>query len=80
MLDRFVRWMSTPANATFALAWVGIIFTLVFWAVTNRLEPTFVALFGSLLTASGLLAGRQQQPPRPPDAEPTSPPLSEGDK
>lgn len=80
MIDRLARWGSSPANLTFAVALGGIVFTLVFWAITDRFEPTFVATFGTMLTASGLLAGRQQaQPPKPPPAEPTSPPLTEGE-
>lgn len=78
--QRLGRWLTQPANLTFAVALAGIIFTLLFWAITNRFEPTFVATFGTMLTASGLLAGRSQsEPERPLPAEPTAPPLSNGD-
>lgn len=63
--QRLTRWASQPANLTFAVALAGIIFTTIFWAATDRLEPTLVATFGTMLTASGLLAGRQQEPPKP---------------
>lgn len=77
-LRRAGRWVTaSPANMTFAGAWAGILFTVVFWTITDRLEPTFVATFGGLLTASGLLAGRQQEPPRPLPGEPTAPSLTE---
>lgn len=77
--QRLARWASQPANLTFAVALAGIVFTLLFWAITDRFEPTFVATFGTMLTASGLLAGRQQEPPKPHPVEPTAPPLTEGD-
>jgi hypothetical protein len=67
MLARFGRWLAIPANLTFAIALGGIVFTAAFWAITNRIEPTLVATFGMLLTASGLLAGRDAgAPPKPP--------------
>lgn len=78
MTSNLARWLSNPANATFALAWLGILFTVCFWAITGRLEPSFVALFGTLLTTSALLTGRSQ--PGPPDQPPTAPPLTEGDE
>lgn len=77
MLERFARWASVPANLTFAVGLGGILFTLIFWAITDRFEPTFVATFGTMLTASGLLAGRQQEPKAPLPPEPTAPPILE---
>jgi hypothetical protein len=64
--DRLARWASQPANLTFAVALAGIVFTTAFWAITSRFEPTLVATFGGMLTASGLLAGRQPPPADPP--------------
>lgn len=70
MRERFIRWASNPANLTFAVSLTGVVATFIFWMATNRLEPTFVATFGGMLTASGLLAGRQdaakvEKPPEP---------------
>jgi hypothetical protein len=40
MIARLGRWASSPANLTFAVALAGIVFTRVFWAITDRFEPT----------------------------------------
>jgi hypothetical protein len=66
MFARFGRWLVIPANLTFAVGIAGIVFTAAFWAITTRIEPTLVATFGTLLMASGLLAGRDADPPPKP--------------
>lgn len=46
---------------------VGIVFVTIFWALTGRIEPSLLALFGSLVGISeGVNAVRDLNKPPPP--------------
>lgn len=49
---------------------VGIVFLTIFWAFTGRIEPSLLALFGSLVGISeGVNAMRDLKNPKPPKLE-----------
>lgn len=58
-------WLSPTIGA------VGIIFLTIFWALTDRIEPSLVALFGSMVGVSEgvgavkdiLVSSKESKPP-----------------
>lgn len=51
--DGFDLW---APRITRIIGWGGVVFVSVFWAITNRVEPMLIGLFGSFATGGELLA------------------------
>lgn len=51
--EGFDRW---APRITRIIGWGGVVFVTVFWAITARIEPMLLAMFGSFATGGELLA------------------------